>query len=154
MSFKHFITFLLIAAMAIPQTKAQLGFLTALLPSVTNIQGTVFCTSKDNLPLKALSNPLFPNAEVQLVCGEKEFSKATTNDGGNFSMMMDPLLLDLSSLLNGCNLVVATPLCNCNTNLPSSGTLISTLNFVGINRVATQTIAKIIPSGFHYVPST
>jgi len=94
------------------------------------------------------------DAEVQLVCGEKEFSKATTNDGGNFSMMMDPLLLDLSSLLNGCNLVVATPLCNCNTNLPSSGTLISTLNFVGINRVATQTIAKIIPSGFHYVPST
>jgi len=97
---------------------------------------------------------IFSDAEVQLLCGEKEFSNATTSDDGKFSMMMDPLLLDLSSLLNGCNLVVGTPLSKCNTKLPSSGTLISTLDFVGINRVATQTIAKIIPSGFHYVPST
>ncbi|XP_027902815.1 phylloplanin-like isoform X2 [Vigna unguiculata] len=154
MSFKHPMMFLLIAAMAIPQTKAKLGFLSALLGSVSNIQGTVFCSSKDNVAVKAPSNPVFPNAEVQLVCGEKEFSSARTNDDGKFSIMMDPLLLDVSSLLNGCNLVVPTPLSNCNTNLPSSGTLISTLNFAGINRLATPIIANIIPSGFHYVPST
>ncbi|XP_027902814.1 phylloplanin-like isoform X1 [Vigna unguiculata] len=161
MSFKHPMMFLLIAAMAIPQTKAKLGFLSALLGSVSNIQGTVFCSSKDNVAVKAPSNPVFPkttqyfsDAEVQLVCGEKEFSSARTNDDGKFSIMMDPLLLDVSSLLNGCNLVVPTPLSNCNTNLPSSGTLISTLNFAGINRLATPIIANIIPSGFHYVPST
>ncbi|XP_014498961.1 uncharacterized protein LOC106760037 [Vigna radiata var. radiata] len=154
MSLKHSIMFLLIAAMAIPQTKAQLGFLSGLLGSVSNIQGTVFCTSKDNVSVKGPSNPVFPDAEVQLVCGGKEFSKARTNDDGKFSIMMDPLLLDISSLVNGCNLVVGTPLSNCNTKLPSSGNLVSNLNFVGINRVATQTIAKIIPSGFHYVPST
>ncbi|XP_047155689.1 phylloplanin-like [Vigna umbellata] len=149
MGLKHSIMFLLIAAMAIPQTKAQLGFLSGLLGSVSNIQGTVFCTSKDNVSVKAPSNPVFPDAEVQLVCGEKEFSKATTNADGKFSITMDPLLLDISSLLNGCNLVVDTPLSNCNTKLPSSGTLISNLSIV-----ATPTIAKIIPSGFHYVPST
>jgi len=61
MSLKHLITFLLVAAMAIPQTKAQLGFLSGLLGSVSNIQGTVFCTSKDNVPLKPPSNPVFPS---------------------------------------------------------------------------------------------
>jgi len=53
--------FLLIAAMAIPQTKAKLGFLSALLGSVSNIQGTVFCSSKDNVAVKAPSNPVFPS---------------------------------------------------------------------------------------------
>ncbi|KAL5140968.1 Phylloplanin [Glycine soja] len=155
MTFKYFITFLLIAAMAIniPQTLAQLGILSGLLGSVSNIQGTVFCTSKDNMGVKGASVPVFPNAQVQLVCGGKELSNAKTNDDGTFSMMMDPLLLDLASLLSGCNLVVATPLSNCNAKLPSTGGLISTLNFAGITSVGTQTMANIIPSGFHFLPS-
>lgn len=90
---------------------------------------------------------------MQLVCGGKELSNAKTNDDGTFSMMMDPLLLDLASLLSGCNLVVATPLSNCNAKLPSTGGLISTLNFAGITSVGTQTMANIIPSGFHFLPS-
>ncbi|CAJ1963380.1 unnamed protein product [Sphenostylis stenocarpa] len=154
MSFQRFITFLLISAMTIPQTKAQLGFLSGLLGSVSKVRGTVFCSSNDNVAVKGASIPGFPNAKVQLVCGGKEFSNATTDDDGSFSIMMDPLLLDLSSLLNTCNLRVPTPLSHCNTNLPSSGALISTLNFVGVDRLASQTVVNIVPSGFHYMPST
>ncbi|TKY72586.1 Phylloplanin protein [Spatholobus suberectus] len=153
MAMKHCITFLLIAVMAIPQAKAQLGVLSGLLGSV-NIQGTVLCTSKDNMGVNGAAIPVFQNAQVQLICGGKELSNATTNDDGTFSIMMDPLLLDLSSLFNGCNVVVATPLSKCNAKLPSAGGLISTLQFVGISRIGTQTIANITPSGFHFVPST
>lgn len=89
-------------------------------------------------------------------------SNATTDGEGKFSIMMDddPLLMlydDLSSLLSGCNLVVPTPLSNCNTHtrLPSvGGTLISTLRYVGISRLGTRSVANIAPSGFHFMPST
>nr|KYP33346.1 Phylloplanin [Cajanus cajan] len=138
--------------MAIPHAKAQLGLINALLGSV-NVQGTVFCTSKDNMGVKGVI-PVFSNAQVQVVCGGKEISNARTDENGKFSIMMDSLVLDLSSLLNGCNMVVATPLSNCNTNLPSAGALISTLQFAGITRIGTQTITDIIPSGFHFLPST
>ncbi|KAK7303776.1 hypothetical protein RJT34_14692 [Clitoria ternatea] len=148
---KPFIAFLLIAAMAIPQAKPQLGLLRDLLGSV-NIQGTVFCTFKDNVAIDATTTPVFPNAQVELMCGEKVFSSATTGGDGKFSIMMNPLVLDLSSIVTGCNLVVDTPLSKCNSKLPSAGGLISTLQFVGVNRVGTQTITNIIPSGFRFLP--
>lgn len=92
---------------------------------------------------------------MQLLCEGKVFSDATTDGDGTFSMMMDdPLLYDLSSLLNSCNLVVPTPLSNCNAKLPSAGGLISTLQYVGISRLGTRTVANIAPSGFHFMPST
>lgn len=94
------------------------------------------------------------DAEVQLHCGGKVLYSATTDGAGMFSMMMDPLLYDLSSLLSGCNLAVATPLSKCNSKLPSVGGLISTLRFVGISLVGTQTVANITPTGFQFVPST
>ncbi|KAK7329456.1 hypothetical protein VNO77_23625 [Canavalia gladiata] len=153
MTLKHLITFLLIAVMAIPQAKAQLGVLNDLLGSL-NIQGTLFCTSNDNMGVPGVSTPVFPNAQVQVVCGGKVFSKVTTDGDGMFSITMNSLLFDLSSLLSGCNLVVATPLSNCNTKLPSVGGLISALQFVGITHLGTQTIANITPSGFHFIPST
>lgn len=82
-------------------------------------------------------------------------SNATSDDDGKFSIMMDdPLLFDISSLLNGCNLMVPTPLSNCNTKLPSFGGLISTLKYVGISRIGTSTLANIAPSGFHFIPIT
>jgi hypothetical protein len=82
-------------------------------------------------------------------------SNATTDGDGKFSMMMDnPLLYDLSSLLTGCNLMVPTPLSNCNTKLPSVGGLISTLKYVGISRIGIHTLANIAPSGFHFIPLT
>ncbi|CAL0334951.1 unnamed protein product [Lupinus luteus] len=150
MSLKYlFVTLLLIATMAIPQVKAQLGLLNGLLGSI-NIQGIVTCTSKDNI--NGAPTPVFSNAEVQLVCDGKVLSSATTNGGGMFSIMMDSLLFNLSSMLNGCNLVVTTPLSNCNSNLPSVGNLISTLHFGGTTLVGTKTVANIAPSGFQFVP--
>ncbi|PNY10747.1 phylloplanin-like protein [Trifolium pratense] len=137
--------------MAIPQTKAQLGILNDLLGSA-NIKGTVLCTSKDNV---GAATPGFSNAQVQLQCGGNMVSNATTDNNGKFSMMMDnPLLYDLSSLLTSCNLMVPTPLSNCNTKLPSAGGLISTLKYVGISHIGTQTLANIAPSGFHFIPLT
>ncbi|XP_027338301.1 phylloplanin-like [Abrus precatorius] len=153
MTLKYLITFLLIAVMPIPQAKAQLGLLSDLLSSV-NVQGTVFCSFKNNMGANGAALPVFPNAQVKLLCGGKVFSDATSDGDGRFSIMMDSLLFDLSSLLTGCNLVVATPLSNCNAKLPSAGALISALQFVGINHVGTQTIANITPSGFHFMPST
>ncbi|CAJ2662202.1 phylloplanin-like [Trifolium pratense] len=151
MTMKYFITFYLIVAMAIPQTKAQLGILNDLLGSA-NIKGTVLCTSKDNV---GAATPGFSNAQVQLQCGGNMLSNATTDNNGKFSMMMDnPLLYDLSSLLTSCNLMVPTPLSNCNTKLPSAGGLISTLKYVGISHIGTQTLANIAPSGFHFIPLT
>lgn len=93
------------------------------------------------------------DAHVQLLCGGKEISNGGTDADGNFTIKTDPLLLDLSSFLTGCNVVVATPLFNCNASLPSVGSLISNLEFAGINRIGTQTITNITPSGFHFVPS-
>jgi hypothetical protein len=55
---KYFITCYLIVAMAIPQTKAQLGILNDLLGSA-NIQGTVLCTSKDNVGVNGAVTPGF-----------------------------------------------------------------------------------------------
>ncbi|RDX76865.1 hypothetical protein CR513_43097, partial [Mucuna pruriens] len=153
---QYLMAFVVIGVMAIPQGKAELGLgvLSGLL-GLINIEGTVFCTYKDNMSLKGVAIPVFPNAKVQVVCGGKEYSNGATDDDGTFSIKMDPLLLDLSSLLSDCNIVVVTPLSNCNANLPSAGVLISTLNFVGITRLATRTIiANITPSGFHFVPST
>ncbi|WJX27818.1 hypothetical protein P8452_16600 [Trifolium repens] len=152
MTMKYFITCYLIVAMAIPQTKAQLGILNDLLGSA-NIQGTVLCTSKDNVGVNGAVTPGFSNAQVQLQCGGNMLSNATTDNDGKFSMMMDnPLLYDLSSLLTSCNLMVPTPLSNCNTKLPSAGGLISSLKYVGIGHIGTQTLANIVPSGFHFIP--
>ncbi|KAG4946312.1 hypothetical protein JHK87_042319 [Glycine soja] len=61
MNFKYFITFLQIAVIAIPKTKAQLGILSGLFGTVSNIQGTVFCTSKENMGVKGATIPVFPN---------------------------------------------------------------------------------------------
>ncbi|KAJ1407663.1 pollen Ole e I family allergen [Sesbania bispinosa] len=140
--------------MAIPQGKAQLGLLNDILGSV-NIQGIVSCTSKvDNMGVNDAVTPGFSDAQVQLMCGGKVLSDAKTDGDGMFSIKMDSLLYDLSSLISGCNLVVATPLSNCNSKLPSVGGLISKLRFVGISGVGTHTVANIAPSGFHFMPST
>lgn len=59
MAFKHIlVTSLLIAAMAIPRAKAQLGLLNDLLGSIS-IQGVVTCTSKDNVGANGAATPVF-----------------------------------------------------------------------------------------------
>ncbi|MED6108045.1 hypothetical protein PIB30_019821 [Stylosanthes scabra] len=158
MAMKHVVMLSLVVLVAmafIPESESQLGILNDLLGSAT-IQGTVLCTlnMKDNIDDNGDGAPVFSNAQVQLMCGGKVLSNATTNDDGKFSMKTDSLesslLYDLSSMLNGCNLMVPTPLSDCNSNLPSAGSLLSTLRFLGI----TNSVANITPSGFHFVPSS
>ncbi|CAK8531681.1 unnamed protein product [Lathyrus sativus] len=141
--------------MRLPQRNAQLGILNDLLGSA-NIQGTVLCTSNDNVDAISALTPVFSNAQVQLRCGGGNMLlNSTTNGDGKFSMLMEnPLLYDLSSLLTDCNLMVPTPLSSCNAKLPSAGGLTSSLKYVGTSRIGTRTLANIAPSGFHFIPLT
>lgn len=77
MNFKYFITFLQIAVISIPKTKAQLGILSGLFGTVSNIQGTVFCTSKDNMGVKGASVPVFPS-KATIHCYLHSFCKVMT----------------------------------------------------------------------------
>ncbi|OVA02629.1 Pollen Ole e 1 allergen/extensin [Macleaya cordata] len=150
MAFKSFLfVSLLIAAMAAPQAKAQLGGLGGLL-GLIRIQGTLFCSANGNMGVNGTSTPVFPNAVVQLQCGTGNVvSSATTNSGGVFSILLDPLQSLLSSLLSNCSLVVNTPLSTCNSNLPTGGILTSPLQLIGKTVSGLLNIVNIIPGGFN-----
>ncbi|KAJ7955124.1 phylloplanin-like [Quillaja saponaria] len=115
MAFKALVVMsLLVTVMAlIPEAKAQLGLIGGLL-GLIRIQGTVFCIANGNMGVNGTATPVFSNAQVQLQCGGNLVSTAITNNLGIFSIVLDPLQFVLSSLLSGCNLVVNTPLSNCN----------------------------------------
>ena len=105
--------------------------------------------------MKFLCN-IIADAQMQLLCGGNELSKAGTDDKGAFTFKIDhlPLISNLPALVEGCNVLVNTPLSKCNATFPPVGNLVSSLQFAGANRVGTQNIAHIIPSGFYYVNST
>ncbi|KAK8595290.1 hypothetical protein V6N13_123170 [Hibiscus sabdariffa] len=113
----------LVAAMALvaPMAEAQLGGLIGNLLGLIRITGTLFCTVDGNMGVNGTATPVFPNALVQLHCGGSVVSSSTTNGSGIFSILLDPLQVLLSALLNNCNLAVKTPLSNCNASLPSVG---------------------------------
>ncbi|KDP27813.1 hypothetical protein JCGZ_18893 [Jatropha curcas] len=150
-------TFLLItlsvAVMATIRTGAQFGDINTLL-GLIRIQGTVYCSMNDTMSNIA-SSPPFSNAVVQLKCGENVISSTTTNGSGHFSATLDPFNFIVSSLLNSCNLKVATPLSSCDSALPSAGGLLSALQFIGNTFVGQTNIGQmnIIPAGFQFVPS-
>ncbi|KAI9195318.1 hypothetical protein LWI28_013729 [Acer negundo] len=142
---------LFIALVAAPIAEAQLGLISGLL-GLIRIQGTVFCTSNGNMGVNGTETPVFPNALVQLQCGAGNVvSSATTNGSGVFSIVLDPLQFILSSLLTNCNLVVNTPLSNCNSKLPSVGCLLSSLQFIGNTLLGLLNVANIVPSGFQFL---
>ncbi|CAK9138975.1 unnamed protein product [Ilex paraguariensis] len=144
---------LLIAAMAAPIAEAQLGLISGLL-GLIRIQGTVFCTANGNMGVNGTATPIFPNALVQLRCGNGNVvSTSTTNGSGIFSILLDPIQFLLSSLLSSCNLVVNTPLASCNASLPSIGGLLSPLQFIGNTLAGLLNVANIIPAGFQFLPN-
>ncbi|KAG6597529.1 hypothetical protein SDJN02_10169 [Cucurbita argyrosperma subsp. argyrosperma] len=148
--------FVMVAAMGAPLmvVEAQLGSIGSLL-SLTRIQGTVFCTANGNIGTNGTATPAFPNAAVQLQCGNGNVvSTATTNSAGVFSILLDPLQLLLSSVTSNCSVVVNTPLSSCNATLPSVGNLVSALNLVGMTFQGLLRITNIIPTGFIFQPST
>lgn len=68
MTMKYLTAFLLIVVMTLPQRNAQLGILNDLLGSA-NIQGTVLCTSKDNVGANGAPTPGFSSkAKINSQC--------------------------------------------------------------------------------------
>ncbi|CAA3033364.1 Hypothetical predicted protein [Olea europaea subsp. europaea] len=143
---------ILFAAIAFPMAEAQLGIIGNLL-GLLRIQGILYCTPTGNIGVNGTATPVFPNALVQLQCGDGNVvSSATTNASGLFSMLLDPLNFLLSTLLSNCKLVVGTPLATCNASLPSIGTLESTLKFIGNTLLGILNVGNIIPTGFQLIP--
>ncbi|XWS39017.1 hypothetical protein CRYUN_Cryun18bG0014000 [Craigia yunnanensis] len=147
---------LLVAAMALaaPMAEAQLGGLISGLLGLIKIQGTLFCTVDGNMGVNGSATPVFPNALVQLQCGGDVVSSSTTNGSGIFSILLDPLQFLLPSLLNNCNIIVKTPLSNCNATLPSIGGLVSSLQILGNTLVGLLSITNLGTTGFKLLPST
>ncbi|KAL5541875.1 hypothetical protein UlMin_009585 [Ulmus minor] len=160
MALKSFLfVFLLVGVMAAPIAEAQLGGLGGLggivggLLGLIRIQGSVSCSLNGGINANGIAAPAFPNALVQLQCGNGTVvSSSTTNSGGIFSMVLDPFQFILSSLLTDCRLAVATPLASCNASLPSVGGLLSPLQFIGNTLNGLLNIANIIPAGFKFQP--
>lgn len=92
----------------------------------------------------------FSDAKVQLQCGGNVNSTAVTSESGSFSIVLDPVQIVVSSLLNDCCLVLKTPLATYNSNLPSAGDLFSPLTIVG------NTLLGILlkPVGFQSMPQS
>ncbi|XP_077239907.1 phylloplanin-like [Tasmannia lanceolata] len=144
---------LFLVGVAVPMAQAQLGGLGGLL-GLINISGTVFCTANGNMGTNGQATPAFSNALVQLQCGASKtvVSSATTNGSGVFSILLDPITMLLSSLLNNCNLVVNTPLSSCNSALPSTGILQSPLQFVTRTLAGLLSIVNLGAGGFNFLP--
>ncbi|KAK2645703.1 hypothetical protein Ddye_020898 [Dipteronia dyeriana] len=137
---------LFIALVAAPIAEATVLFPIRLL----QINGAVFCTpTGNNIGVNGTLSPPFPNATVRLQCGPGNVvANAITNPLGVFStIVLFPLNLNLSSLLNICTLVVVTPLSNCNSTLPPVG-LVSPIQLNGSIIIGPVNITIIIPTRF------
>ncbi|MFS7926725.1 putative phylloplanin [Helianthus anomalus] len=139
---------LLVVVLVASQAEAQLGGLLGLF----NIGGTIFCSANGNTITNATTaTPPFANALVQVSCGGNVISSALTNGAGVFSIVLNPLQFLLTNLLSNCNVVVASPLSSCNTNLPSTGILQAPLQLVGTVVRGLLSIVNIIPGTFQLI---
>ncbi|GAY35875.1 hypothetical protein CUMW_019110, partial [Citrus unshiu] len=140
---------ILVAAMATLTADAQGGVIGTLLGLIHN-EGTLYCTVNGNIGDLGQATPVFPNAKVQLQCGGNVNSTAVTSESGSFSIVLDPVQIVVSSLLNDCCLVLKTPLATRNSNPPSAGDLFSPLTIVG------NTLLGILlkPVGFQSMPQS
>ncbi|WOG83398.1 hypothetical protein DCAR_0102573 [Daucus carota subsp. sativus] len=91
---------------------------------LARIRGTVKCAVTVTTP----QAPAFPNARAQLRCGTAVISSSITNSLGSFRMQLkNPTAVLLNLLSTNCTIAVRTPLAQCNSSLPSAGTLIAPL---------------------------
>uniref|UniRef100_A0A7N0T765 Phylloplanin n=1 Tax=Kalanchoe fedtschenkoi TaxID=63787 RepID=A0A7N0T765_KALFE len=116
------------------------------------IRGTIFCSLNGTMAsdINGTATPPFGNALVQLRCGTNVITASATDPSGLFSILMNPLQVIMSTLLNNCNLMVVTPLTSCNAQLPSIGRLFSPLQFNGSSLLGFLNIANLIPGGFSF----
>ncbi|KAI4303189.1 hypothetical protein MLD38_038850 [Melastoma candidum] len=147
----------IVLVMAASPAEAQLGFLGGIIQGLLNlihIQGVVPCSQTISTALNGTLPPVFPNAQVQLMCGSGNILASTTTDAsGIFSLVVNPLQFLLSDILGNCKLVVPTPLSNCNPAFANiGGTLQSTLQLVGSILSGFLNIINVIPAGFNILP--
>ncbi|CAL9103060.1 unnamed protein product, partial [Musa acuminata var. zebrina] len=135
---------LMIVAVIAPVAIAQLGNII--------VSGTVPCSTSTTTVTAA--TPVFPNATVLLQCGSNVISSAITNSNGVFTMLVNPVD-SLLTLLNSCKLVIPTPLSTCNTSLPSTGILQSSLQLLsrGLLGGILGGILNFVPTLFTFVGS-
>ncbi|KAL8157999.1 hypothetical protein AgCh_002634 [Apium graveolens] len=134
-----------------------------LVNSIINITGTVSGTVPCSLNTTLLQNGTvgnpFRNTAVQLRCGitHSLVANTTTDTNGNFSIIIDPatggfvtaLVIAIRTSRN-CTAVVPIPLFTCNSTLPSSGTLVSTLTRGPTQRVGLTRTLFLFASGFSF----
>ncbi|CAK9318512.1 unnamed protein product [Citrullus colocynthis] len=148
-----FVLVMIIGVGAPLMVEAQLGIVGNLL-SLIKIQGTVFCTANGNIGINATATPIFPNASVQLRCGNGNIvSTTTTNNMGTFSILLNPSEFLVSLIAERCNIVVTTPLSNCNATLPSIGGLLSRMDFAGKTVEGLINMLNVVPNEFQYLES-
>ncbi|XP_072997828.1 phylloplanin-like [Typha latifolia] len=132
-----------LAAVAATGAQAQLGRIL--------ISGIVPCSN--GTLINAAATPVFPNATVQLRCGNRVITSATTNSDGVFAMSLDLISSLLSTLLSSCNLIVNTPLASCNASLSGTGILQSALQLLqGLIGGLIGGILNLAPSNFSFIP--
>ncbi|ERN02261.1 hypothetical protein AMTRI_Chr02g222680 [Amborella trichopoda] len=152
MAFKSLLFVVLaLVLMPAPTTHAQLGLGSLL--GLTQITGTIFCTSNGNIGILGSATPVIPNAPVQLVCNGNNISTVNTDSTGAFQFLVNPLHMLLSSLLSDCSVVVQTPLTTtCKTTPQLQGILQSPLTFVGRLERLLGTVIKLAATSFTFVP--
>ncbi|BFG34351.1 hypothetical protein CerSpe_206250 [Prunus speciosa] len=137
----------LIAAVSSVSKAQDLG-----LGGVISIQGTVYCTVNGTVGAAGpLLTPKFPNATVVLKCGATNttIASVTTTRAGVFSILLNLLHFNVSSILSNCNVVVTTPLAACNATLSPTQTLTSPLQLLKTTVIDNLPIISVGALGFH-----
>ncbi|CAA2968157.1 Hypothetical predicted protein [Olea europaea subsp. europaea] len=146
MALKTLLMFLSVSIMATSFSEAQnpLG--------IVHVNGTLYCTI--NGGSNGPATPVFTSASVQLECQPANLvvtSSVTTNAAGRYDVTALPGNATLNAILSSCNLVVNTPLSSCNANLPSTGPLISPLQFVKTVPAGFLRVTYLIATGFQII---
>ncbi|KAF1002512.1 hypothetical protein AG4045_016230 [Apium graveolens] len=111
------------------------------------VLGNIYCTINGSTGASGAATPVFPGALVQLVCvnSTSPTLTATTKADGTFTIQTyNPIPSD-------CKVVVVTPLSTCNSSLPATGGLVSSLRTVGSIVLRTDKHFLYTPEGFSYV---
>ncbi|KGN57122.1 phylloplanin [Cucumis sativus] len=134
--------------------EAQIGNVRGL-PPLMKVEGTVYCTADGNIGNIDLAYPIpfFTDARVEILgfLFGRALPPSVTDDSGSFSMYFRST--SLSSVLTDSTIMVSTPLSNCNSTLPSTGFLSSTLEYNGTVVEDGNTIMTLVPKRFRFSPS-
>ncbi|PQM34634.1 phylloplanin-like [Prunus yedoensis var. nudiflora] len=128
----------LIAAVSSVSKAQDLG-----LGGVISIQGTVYCTVNGTVGAA--------DATVVLKCGatNTKIASVTTTRAGVFSILLNLLHFNVSSILSNCSVVVTTPLAACNATLSPTQALTSPLQLLKTTVIDNLPIISVGALGFH-----